>query len=103
MGEELVAAAMVKVEVRVHHQADILWPQPEQLQRAGDGLVGRLDRLFEGQHLHHMRMVEARIDQDPLLRRLHQDGIDGEADLPAGPLFQNRWNPSMTSDPPSSR
>ena len=39
MREELVAADMVEVEMRVDDDADILRLQAEQLQRAGDGLL----------------------------------------------------------------
>ena len=83
MREELVAADMVEMEMRVDDDADILRFQAEQLQRAGDGLLGRLLRLLEGQHPHHMVVVVAGIDQEPALRMLDQDGIDGKADLPA--------------------
>ena len=81
--EELVAADMVEVEMRVDDDADILRLQAEQLQRAGDGLLGRLLRLLEGQHLHDVVVVVAGIDQEPALRVLDQDGIDGKADLAA--------------------
>src|SRR5579859_4175616 len=42
--EVLVAADVIEVEVRVHHEVDLLRVEPARLQLGGDGLVSRLLR-----------------------------------------------------------
>ncbi len=80
---------MVEMEMRVEDDVDVLRLQPEQLQRAGDGLVLASGCGFsKGSTFMHMVVVVAGVDQEAALVVLDQDRVDGKADFAAGPRFQ---------------
>ncbi len=76
---------MVKVEMRIHDDADVLRLQPKKLEGARNGLLGRLHRLLEGQDLHDVVVVVARVDEEATLGVLDQDRVHREANVAAWP------------------